>query len=222
LKSMLDDLYDTQKKATELGRSSFEITNGDGRILDSVGIENDRFDLIIYSPPYLNNIDYSEVYKLELWMSGLINNQQEFKNLRLSTFRSHPSVKFPETQIISALPQDSWPKRLTEQIISAIPQNGDHEWRKRLISSYCDDILVSLQNQYKVLMEGSLAVCVVGNSLHGNSKENFCVATDLIISAIAKEVGFEIVDLKVARYLKRRRSTQYAKLLRESIIVLRK
>jgi DNA modification methylase len=37
--------------------------------------ESADFDLILTSPPYPNNIDYSEVYKLELWLLGFIDKQ---------------------------------------------------------------------------------------------------------------------------------------------------
>ena len=222
LNDMLDDLRIVQSNLAELGDFSFEIINGDGRVLEGIEREGSGFDLVVYSPPYLNNIDYSEVYKLELWLSGMIKNAKEFRELRLSTFRSHPSVKFPPTEALSSLPPTTWPRRLTFQIAEAIPKNKDFQWRKRLLYNYADDIFVSLRHQYDILSKGGLAVCVVGNSLHGNSNANFCVATDLIISSIARELGFEIVDLKVARYLNRRASAHYSDLLRESIIVLRK
>ena len=32
-------------------------------------------------PPYLNCIDYSEVYKLELWLMGFVSDQKRFREV---------------------------------------------------------------------------------------------------------------------------------------------
>src|SRR6266566_3335855 len=69
---------------------------GDGRAVTKHGIEESSIDLTLTSPPYPNNIDYSEVYKLELWLLGFVNDQEEFLQLRRSTFRSHPTILLPQ------------------------------------------------------------------------------------------------------------------------------
>jgi hypothetical protein len=51
--------------------------------------------LSCFSPPYLNCIDYTELYKIELWLMEHIASQEQFRETRLGTLRSHPSVKFP-------------------------------------------------------------------------------------------------------------------------------
>ncbi len=67
---------------------------GDGR--DPTGLLPEGFmaDLAVFSPPYPNNIDYTEVYKLENWFLRLIDSQATFRAQRLRTVRSHPSVHF--------------------------------------------------------------------------------------------------------------------------------
>ena len=52
---------------------------GDGRTLSvdaNPPPELGPFDIIMYSPPYLNNIDYTEVYKMEAWFSASIQSQE--------------------------------------------------------------------------------------------------------------------------------------------------
>ncbi len=61
---------------------------------------------------------------------------------------------------------------------------------------------------------------VVGNSLHGGSTAAYLVATDLIVAAMAKLIGFEVQRAIVARNLRRRLPGNH--FLRESLIVLRK
>jgi hypothetical protein len=220
--SMLGDLFKVTKdlKDVRRGKVFVNIYDGDGRTLDILNQQDKKFDLILYSPPYLNNIDYSEVYKMELWLSGCVSTQEEFKNLRLSTFRSHPSIKFPETNHIDALPSSSWVKKLLNALLANIEKDKNYVWRSRLMRSYTDDMLISLRSQYEFAKPGAHVVCVVGNSLHGSNDKAVPVATDLLITALAQEVGFEIKRVQVTRYLRRRdHSEPY---LRESVIILQR
>lgn len=218
--SMLNDLYELAQDSIEPQNTECKVLAGDGRTLLAPELEDKRFDLILYSPPYLNNIDYSEVYKLELWLSGLIRTQEEFRALRLGTLRSHPSLKFPETNLLDGLSEDSWSRRLREAVSTALPHNKDRIWRIRLITGYTDDMYQALSAQFRLAQPNAPVVCVVGNSLHGRKEHPIPIATDLLISALAQAVGFEIEWLQVARQLRRRdHANTY---LRETIIVLRK
>lgn len=216
--SMLKDLYELARDGIGPQNVECKVLAGDGRTLLAPELENKRFDLILYSPPYLNNIDYSEVYKLELWLSGHINTQKEFRTLRLGSFRSHPSVRFPETNLVDSLPEDSWPQRLREALLEALPDNKDRTWRVRLIRGYIDDMYQALSAQFRFARPNAPVVCVVGNSLHGRRNHPVPIATDLLISALAQTVGFEIEWLQVARQLRRRDHSN--RLLRESIILM--
>lgn len=218
--SMLNELYELSQEGIGPQNVECKVLAGDGRTLLARELENKRFDLILYSPPYLNNIDYSEVYKLELWLSGRINTQEEFRALRLGSFRSHPSVRFPETNLVDSLPEDSWPRRLREALLEALPDNKDRTWRVRLIRGYMDDMYQALSAQLRFARPNAPVVCVVGNSLHGRRNHPVPIATDLLISALAQAAGFEIEWLQVARQLRRRDHSN--KLLRESIILMRR
>lgn len=73
----------------EAGMASVVV--GDGRNPEGVGIQAGTVDLIFTSPPYPNNIDYNEVYKLEMWLLGHVETAASFLALRRMTFRSHPT-----------------------------------------------------------------------------------------------------------------------------------
>jgi len=218
--SMLNDLYKLGQNGVGPLNVECEVVAGDGRTLSAPELENKRFDLILYSPPYLNNIDYSEVYKLELWLLGLISTKEEFRALRLGTLRSHPSLKFPETNLLGGLPKHCWARRLRGALLKALPHNKDHGWRIRLIQGYMDDMYQALSAQFRFTRPNAPVVCVVGNSLHGRTDHPIPIATDLLISALAQAVGFEIEWLQVARQLRRRDHSN--RLLRESIILMRR
>jgi len=217
---MLTDLVGLSSAAIPSGLARVRVVQGDGRTLPSSAFRGGSFDLIVYSPPYLNNIDYSEVYKLELWLTGMVLDAGQFRELRRRSFRSHPSVAFPETDLVRGLSVQSWPSRLVEAIIHALPEDDDRNWRDKMIRGYADDMYLALRSQFRVARPGGHVVCVVGNSLHGRAPSTVPVATDLLIAALAQEVGFQISALQVGRQLPRRDGQN--DLLRESILMMRR
>jgi len=212
---MLEDL--SLLRGKQRSESTAEVLLGDGRCLP---FKDGSFTALCYSPPYLNNIDYSEVYKLELWLRGDVTNNQQFHSLRGGTFRSHPSIKFRPTSICDQLRGPVWIRRLKDALIAALPTDKYRRMRQALFSGYIDDMLIALKEQARVSVPGAPIVCVVGNSLHGG-KDNpsVPVCTDLLICAAARAVGLTIDHLQIARQLPRRDNRNGW--LRESIIVMR-
>jgi hypothetical protein len=213
IKEDLEHLQQRRKRSL-----SAKILLGDGRDSSRHLLAHEAFDLIFYSPPYLNNIDYTEVYKVELWMLGFVSSYAEFKAQRLKTFRSHPSVRFPE---IYAYPQDSRTQAFQEcldHVMESIPEDKDANWRRRLVRSYFDDCYRMLIDQHNLIKRGGKIVCTVGNSLHGGQSGKVLIATDLLIALLAENIGLEVDRIIVARHLKRRDKDNH--FLRESVIIM--
>lgn len=219
---MLGDIQTVSRQLSGVKRGiiNTQLHEGDGRSFDVLENDQNKYDLIIYSPPYLNNLDYSEVYKMELWLSEAITTQEDFRNLRLKTMRSHPSVKFPETDIVDGLTPTEWPKVLRDALIEVIPNAYQKTARIRTIRAYMDDMLLTLRNQYRVAKSGAYIICVVGNSVHGTKEYPIPIATDLLIASLAEVTGFEVEKLQITRYTRRRDFKE--RVQRESIIILRR
>jgi len=193
---------------------------GDGRNLRASGIESNSIDVVVTSPPYLNNIDYSEVYKLELWLMDFVSDAASFLKLRKGTLRSHPTSELSadEEQFLASTTRQPL-NRSFETILSKLDTDKE-KWRRRLFLGYFADLLSSLKEQYSVLRTDGLAFVVVGNSLHGGKYAPYLVATDLLICELARSIGFSVERLSIARGLRRRLSGNH--FLRESVVVLRK
>jgi hypothetical protein len=196
------------------------VLDGDGRRPSSCGIPSNSHDLIFTSPPYPNNIDYTEVYKLELWLLGYVTNANEFLQLRRQSFRSHP------TSGLEDLSRDfvSGSRRgrlgtLLSPIIKRIA-DLDEPWRRRVLLGYFSDMWITLEECHRILRAGGNAIFVVGNSLHGGAAKPYLIPTDLLLGAIAEQVGFRIERTIAARALKRRLAGNH--FLRESLVILRK
>jgi DNA modification methylase len=213
-----NDARDLQNSCTNLG--STKVLAGDGRAILASSIEPSSIDFIVTSPPYFNNIDYSEVYKLELWLMDFVCDSESFLQLRKGTLRSHP------TSALSGEEKD-FLKTITgehlngsfEIIISKLDTKKE-KWRRKLFIAYFSDILASLKSQYTVLRNGGGAFIIVGNSLHGGQYSPYVVATDILICKLAQSVGFSVEQISVARSLRRRLTGNH--FLRESVIALRK
>lgn len=219
---MLGDIQAVSKQLLGIKRGiiNTQVYEGDGRSFDVLKNDQNKYDLIIYSPPYLNNLDYSEVYKMELWLTEAVTTQEDFRNLRLKTLRSHPSVKFPETDIVDRLTPTEWPKVLRDTLIELVPNSTHKAARIRTIRAYMDDMLLTLRNQYRAAKRGAYIICVVGNSVHGTKEYPIPIATDLLIASLAEVAGFEIEKLQITRYTRRRDFNE--RVQRESIIILRR
>jgi DNA modification methylase len=213
-----NDVGDLQRSCPNPGLT--RVLAGDGRSISSYSIPPCSIDFIITSPPYLNNIDYSEVYKLELWLMGFISDSKSFLQLRKGTLRSHPTSQLngEESDFVEAVTRNRL-DRSFEIILSKLDTDKE-KWRRKLFVAYFSDILSSLKEQYNVLRAGGSALIIVGNSLHGGKYAPYVIATDLLICELARSVGFSLQRLSIARSLRRRLTGNH--FLRESVIALRR
>jgi hypothetical protein len=173
--------------------------------------------LMVYSPPYLNHIDYTEVYKVELWLRRFVTTQQEMLALRKQTLRSHASIGIMATDPI--LPVDV--ARALEVAVSAVTSTGT-KWHRNfgvLTRAYLADLYQALERQYELLQPGGRTVCVISNSAHGSSQHRVPIAVDLFIAAIASSIGFQVEQFLVARQVRRR--DHLNRFLRETVLVMR-
>ena len=72
-------------------RPETRIVNGDARRYRAYG----DFDLAVFSPPYPNSFDYTDVYNVELWMLGYLRGASENQALRKDTLSSHVQISIP-------------------------------------------------------------------------------------------------------------------------------
>jgi hypothetical protein len=196
------------------------IVRGDGCSLESIDGHVAAFDLILFSPPYPNNIDYTEVYKLENWLLDFIGSNAEFTDQRLRTVYSHPSILreavFPDPRLTRL--EEAAISALIEPVLAAVPEDRYRQGRRRVICGYARDMYLALRNARDLLTEGGKLVYVVGNSVHGRGLGQFIIAADLLIARLGEIAGLRVDSLIVARHLRRRSVT--SEFLRESVVFL--
>jgi hypothetical protein len=241
--AMLEDVEALQgSRRVSHGAVSHNVA-GDARRLDLViadGVPmfgDASVGLGVFSPPYLNCIDYSEVYKLETWMLEFVEDQGQFRKLREGTLRSHPSIKFPPTDHLKAINGAAVAKAIA-MIADFIEAHHKDSAIGRMVRNYFEDMYVVIREQFRVLEPGGHMVCVVGNSTFTGRERKVTqievgksvtayeeqwrlpVLTDLLLAGLAREAGFGDVALWTARTLRPRNATGAA--ARESLVVARK
>lgn len=231
--AMLEDLRAVRATLPLKGLHPVSHRRGDARQLhEALGaaIEPGGVGLALYSPPYLNCIDHTEVYKLELWLLGLIRDQRHFRETRLGTLRSHPSIDFPPRGFVGEiLGRRRRLAFIVRGISTFLERNHSGSGIGKMVANYFDDMTRVLQQQYLYLEPGGHAVCVVANStfsrrdmFNGRRYERWRlpILTDVLLAHIGTSVGFAESYIVRARDLRPRNVTAGA--ARESLVAFRK
>jgi hypothetical protein len=232
--AMIEDLDLLSTRRAAVQRRKADHLRGDARHLGRICMGKadvfaaESVGLYCYSPPYLNCIDYSEVYKLELWGLGLVSSQAEFRELRLGTLRSHPSIEFPRRPYLDGL-ETCAPVQQVEMMASFLERNHARAGIGRMVRHYFADMTQVLREQLRTLEPGGYVVCIVGNSTFSRrdvssrgriEQWRIPVLTDVLLAAIGTSLGFESAEIWSARDLRPRNVDGGA--ARESFVVLRK
>lgn len=180
-----------------------------GSYLDEESVEG-----IVFSPPYANCFDYTEIYKLELWFGGFVQEYADLKRLRKSSLHSHLNGDLSARTAVKSSTLEKLLKKL----------EGRELWDKKIpqmLRLYYDDMFTVLEESYRVLRKKGFCCIVVGNSAYGG----VIFPADLILAEYARSIGFTVDKIEVDRYIITS-SQQYeitketGKYLRESVVCL--
>jgi hypothetical protein len=169
-------------------------------------------DVAVFSPPYPNSFDYTDVYNLELWVLGYLDDAASNRSLRLSTLRSHVQVSWPGggTNIMSAT------LAATLEKLNGVRQRLWNPNLVPMVEAYFQDMAIVLTNLREQLVPGGRAIMVAGDSCYGDVR----VDVGAIFSELGTELGYKSVETNSMRSM--RSSAQHGGRaeLTESCIVL--
>ena len=179
-------------------------------------IEAGSVEGIIFSPPYANCFDYTEIYKLELWFGKFVSEYSDLKKLRNASLHSHLNGDLnrevqSRSEILTELLEELEKKELWDKKIP------------KMLKLYYDDMFTVLDDSYKALGDKGFCCIVVGNSAYGG----IVFPADLILAEYAEKIGFKVDKIEVDRFIITS-SQQYemtketGKYLRESVVCLTK
>ena len=161
--------------------ASYQVLRGDARELIPT---NGAYDLAVFSPPYPNSFDYTDVYNVELWVCGYLHSSADNRDLRLSTLRSHVQIKRSfDAPVLNS--------RTLERVISDLDDVRGKLWDQdipAMVSAYFADMNRVLSKLHEGLIAGGRIYMVVGDSQYAGVR----VPVAQVLSELALEGGFQI------------------------------
>lgn len=201
------------KKTFDLNNDKTFILKNQSSVFNKANI---YVDCILTSPPYANLFDYFEVYKMELWSSGIVKDYAEWRGLKKSALRNNKNTNLnPKDFIDNEMLLDT-----LQKLESANLENS----QITMIKNYFYDMKIILKNCFEILKNKSFCFIVIGNSCY----KGIPILSDEILATEAEKIGFKVSEILIARKLNT--SSQQMRILddkakfylRESVVVLQK
>ena len=146
-------------------------------------------DLAIFSPPYPNSFDYTDVYNIELWALGYLRSSDQNAQLRRSTLRSHVQIK--RDMVSSA--QTPLVANTIEQLRLA-PKLWNR-WIPDMIGAYFADLGSIMVELRRMLPCCGRVYMVVGDSRYSGVD----IPVRAGLSEMATEFGYQVLSVEPFR-----------------------
>ena len=187
---VLSALYDLRRFGARRCRD-YSVIRGDARSLAStVG----SCDLAVFSPPYPNSFDYTDVYNVELWTLGYLNSRTSNSRLRNSTLRSHVQILRDMTANKAATPT-------LARTVDALKSVQGDLWNPHIpdmVAAYTADMEIILRALSSNLRPGGRIYMVVGDSRYAGV--DVPVATILV--ELAPSLNYQVRNLEPCRSMR--------------------
>lgn len=184
---------------------NMDIISENAKILN-IDYEN-KVDLVITSPPYVNGTNYFRNTKLELWILDFIQNEDDLKELRTQAITAginNVSKRIGETKIFD----------FVEKYVQKLDLVAKDKRIPKLVRAYFSDLDVVFQNLNRLLKDNGKIYFDIGDSQY----YGVYIPVDEIIEKIAKLNGFKTESVTVVR----NRKSKNGMLLSQKVIVFNK
>ena len=169
---------------------NYQVMRGDARIATASA---PPIHLAIFSPPYPNSFDYTDIYNIELWVLGYLKSADDNRALRRATVHSH----------VQLVREPSHAPACVElaDCLEALKNARSRLWSKHIpemVGSYFADLSRVMQMVGRKLRPGGEAVVVVGDSRY----DTVYVDVASILTDIAKAHGFSLRNRESIRAMR--------------------
>lgn len=180
------------------------LINGDARELDR-HCAAESIDLIVTSPPYLNNYDYADRTRMETYFWGLYDSwgditrevrdkliiaaTTQIRLSRMNGVRECPNLRAVHPAIHRELTE------IIEKLADLRQSKGGKKTYDLMAAGYFEDMLPVLRGAYAALKPGRQFVLVLGDS----APYGVHIRTDEIIGELAVAIGFSHYAIEVIR-----------------------
>ena len=140
----------------------------------------ETFELAITSPPYLNGTNYFRNTKLELWVLGYVQREDDLKNY----YRQAVAGGINNVSKDRAIPHEF---KSVEAVATVLDQQTRDSRIPKLVRTYFSDMFDVLTSVWTSLVPGGRFIIDIGDSKFYGVH----VPTDKLLMDVAREVGFE-------------------------------
>lgn len=189
---------------------SFELLRGDAR---SKVPEVGEIDIALFSPPYPNSFDYTDIYNIELWVLGYLKSKRDNLDLRGATLRSH-------VQIGRDMSWDGLESPLLRKTVDKLVTQRDQLWNKNLpdmIGAYFFDLHSILRQLRGKMRPDGVVVMTVGDSRYAD----VLVDVGEILTELAPSAGYRCEAIQPIRAMKSSAQQGWSMSLSEEMVRLR-
>ena len=230
VRRMVDDIEEIKLISNDLHQQSWHILiNGDSRNTEE-HIPNESVDFVFTSPPYLNNFDYADRTRLEMYFWGEASSWRDISQrvrTKLMTsattqiVRSDPKYKISDELRLECPDVASFIEIAAGELSERRKTKGGKKSYDLMVTGYFNDIHQIIKDVYRVLKPNTNALFVLGDS----APYSVHIPTDDLIGKIALGVGFSEYDIEILRTRGgkwKANPQRHSVALREAIVVLRK
>jgi DNA modification methylase len=230
-----DQLYQMYSDVREMQRyrpiGQANLIFGDSRQRQA-SIQTASVDLIFTSPPYLNNYDYSDRTRLEMYFWGEAASwgditQKVRRRLIMSATTQIARSHYNETQLLSEEFLATAPGVVTE-LAPKITQMSERRLGKGgkksydiMVAGYFNDMLKVFQEAFRVLKPGGAFLLILGDS----APYGVHIPTDTYLGELGCAIGFaryRIEDLRTRGGKWKDNPQRHKVALKESILTVEK
>jgi DNA modification methylase len=229
LYQMYGDLQAVYNSEQCNGQATFIL--GDSRRRQNA-IENESVDLVFTSPPYLNNYDYSDRTRLEMYFWGEAKSWGDItQKVRTRLIMSATTQVLRSEYTKGKLLSDNFCEIVPDVAVELKPkvdeltlrrlQKGGKKSYDIMVAGYFNDMLQVFQETFRVLKPGGKFLLILGDS----APYGVHIPTDLYLGEVGKAVGFAdytIEDLRERGGKWKDNPQRHKVSLKESILTLEK
>jgi hypothetical protein len=189
---MVEDLQTVRAQTN--GPAECHLIHGDSRQRQE-RIAHESIDLVVTSPPYLNNYDYADRTRLEMYFLGWANSWRDITErvrdkliiaattqIRRSAFEGQPRVHQELTEKIAELERRRHAK-------------GGKKNYDLMVAGYFNDMFQVLQRVAEALKPGAPSVWVLGDS----APYGVYIPTEEYLGELARGLGFSRYEVEILR-----------------------
>lgn len=213
---MIEDL----SSATDLQKDTMAKTLlGDSRHLSDY-VEENSVSLIVTSPPYPGDHEYTKHSKLELIFNGYATDLASFRKIKKRMIRGSTTNIYKEDNERQSIEDISEIKEVTDAIEARLQKDGAtsgfEKLYTKLVWEYFGGMALTLEECLKVLKPGGKIALLVSDS---HAFKMVHIQTAEFLKKIGEKVGY--VNAEVVLW-QMKNSTSHKYQLRENILILQK